>query len=313
MKEIIAPIAKELLLKELNKETFLRHTNKGGNEIYIINDRNAPNTLLEIGRLRECAFRNSGGGSGLECDLDSEDSGPFSYQQLIVWDPEALEIIGGYRFVLCKNAIDAEGQLHLSTTHYFDFSDTFIKEFLPYTLELGRSFVQPKYQGKEGGKKALFSLDNLWDGLGALVVKYPEIKYFFGKVTMYKSFNQEARDLILAFMNFEFPDKDGLVKSKPELVSEIHSDVKPFIDEIKSLDYKTAYNTLNNRVKSFGENVPPLINNYMSLSATMRTFETANNPDFGDVEETCILVTIKDIYHEKSVRHIQTYLNEKDQ
>ncbi|HRP89134.1 MAG TPA: GNAT family N-acetyltransferase [Edaphocola sp.] len=309
MIEIIAPIAKELLLKELNKDSFLRTTNKGGNEIYIVNDKNAPNVLLEIGRLRELAFRNSGGGTGMALDLDAEDKGAFAYEQLILWDPDAQEIIGGYRFILCKNALDNNGTYHLSTTHYFDFSQQFIQDFLPYCLELGRSFIQPKYQGKEGGKKALFSLDNLWDGLGALVVRYPEVKYFFGKVTMYKNFNQNARDLILAFMNHKFPDNDQLVKAKPELLAGISSNTDSFIEEIQALDYKSAYMVLNNRVKDLGENVPPLINNYMSLSATMRTFETANNPDFGDVEETGILVTIQDIYPEKSERHIQSFLD----
>lgn len=307
MKDIIAPISKALLEQELNENTFLRYTNKGGNELYIINDQTGPNTLLEIGRLRELAFRDSGGGTGLDCDLDDYDKGPHAYQQLIVWDPEAKEIIGGYRFIKCKNAVDNLGNLHLSTTHYFDFSALFIQNYLPITIELGRSFVQPMYQGKEGGKKALFSLDNLWDGLGALVVLNPEIEYFFGKVTMYKSFEPSARDYILAFMQTRFPDTDNLLKAKPELHAAINSNVEEFVNNIKELDYKSAYNMLNSYVKSKEESVPPLINSYMSLSSTMRTFETANNPDFGDVEETCILVRINDIYPEKSERHINTF------
>jgi hypothetical protein len=223
------------------------------------------------------------------------------------WDPDALEIIGGYRYIKCKDAIDGNGEIHLSTTHYFDFSPEFVSKFLPTTIELGRSFVQPKYQGAQGGKKALFSLDNLWDGLGALVVLNPEIEYFFGKVTMYKSFDLVARDHILGFMQQRFPDKERLLKAKPELLATIQSDVQPFLDSIAGLDYKSAYTALNNFVKARGEAVPPLVNAYMSLSDTMRTFETANNPDFGDVEETCILVTIKDIYPEKSERHVASY------
>lgn len=308
MKDIIAPISRTLLAQELNETTFLRHTNKAGNELYVINDQTAPNTLLEIGRLRELAFRDSGGGTGLDCDLDDYDRGPHAYQQLIVWDPEAKEIIGGYRFIKCKNAIDENGTIHLSTTHYFNFSTQFVKDFLPSTIELGRSFVQPMYQGAQGGKKALFSLDNLWDGLGALVVLNPDIAYFFGKVTMYKSFDIEARDCIMAFMQTRFPDRDGLLQAKPELYQAIGTDVSEFIASIKDLDYKSAYNLLSNFVKSKGELVPPLVNAYMSLSDTMRTFDTANNPDFGDVEETCILVAIKDIYPEKSERHVKTFV-----
>lgn len=308
MKDIIEPISRALLAQELNEKTFLRLTNKGGNELYVINDQTAPNTLLEIGRLRELAFRDSGGGTGMDCDLDEYDSGTHAYQQLIVWDPDAKEIIGGYRYIKCKDAIDDQGTIHLSTTHYFDFSEKFVTDFLPTTIELGRSFVQPMYQGAQGGKKALFSLDNLWDGLGALVVLNPEIEYFFGKVTMYKSFDVAARDHIMAFMQARFPDNDGLLKAKPELYQGIVTDVQDFEKEVKTLDYKSAYNLLSNFVKSKGELVPPLVNAYMSLTNTMRTFETANNPDFGDVEETCILVAIKDIYPEKSERHIKTFV-----
>jgi len=307
MEDIIAPISRGLLEQELNEKTFLRYTNKGGNELYVVNGQTSPNTLLEIGRLRELAFRDSGGGTGLACDLDDYDLGDHAYQQLIVWDPDAKEIIGGYRYIKCKDAIDAEGNIHLSTTHYFDFSEQFVKDYLPTTIELGRSFVQPKYQGKEGGKKALFSLDNLWDGLGALVVLNPDIEYFFGKVTMYKSFDLVARDHILAFMRSRFPDKDGLLSSKPELLESVKTEVAGFLREIEHMDYKAAYNTLSNYVRSRGEAVPPLINSYMGLSSTMRTFDTANNPDFGDVEETCILVSIKDIYPEKSERHIKSF------
>lgn len=312
MKPIIEPISRALLAAELNEQTFLRKTNKGGNELYVVNDQTAANTMLEIGRLRELSFRDSGGGTGLDCDLDEYDKGSYAYQQLIVWDPDAQEIIGGYRYIKCKDAIDENGKIHLSTTHYFDFSEQFVKQFLPTTIELGRSFVQPKYQGAQGGKKALFSLDNLWDGLGALVVLHPEIEYFFGKVTMYKSFDLIARDHILGFMQHRFPDRAGLLKAKPELLATIQNDIQPFLDSIAGLDYKAAYNALNSLVKSRGEAVPPLVNAYMSLSDTMRTFETADNPDFGDVEETCILVTIRDIYPEKSERHIATFLKSND-
>lgn len=312
MKPIIDAQPKEVLAEELNATTFLRHTNKGGNEIYVVNDKNAPHTLLEIGRLRELSFRTSGGGTGLDCDVDEYDSGEHAYQQLIVWDPDAQEIIGGYRFIKCKDAIDENGAVHLSTTHYFDFSKQFVDDFLPKTIELGRSFVQPMYQGKEGGKKSLFSLDNLWDGLGALVVNNPEIAYFFGKVTMYKSFNSDARDQILSFMLDRFPDREKLVVPKDELNVGINAPQTEFLKSIEGLDYKSAYSALSNSVKLLGEQVPPLVNNYMSLSDTMRTFGTANNPDFGDVEETGILISIEDIYPEKSERHVETFSTQKD-
>jgi hypothetical protein len=307
MQEIIAPIAKSLLLQELNSNTFLRTTNKGDNEIYIVNARNAPNVIQEIGRLRELAFREGGGGTGNSVDLDKHDTGEFCYEQLVVWSPEDQEVIGGYRFIDCSKAKDISGNLHLSTLHYFNFSPNFIENYLPYTIELGRSFVQPLYQNKDGNRKGLFSLDNLWDGLGALIVTHPHIQYFFGKVTMYPTFNQIARDCIVGFMHHYFPDPEKLVTSKPELNKEIRNNITDFLDQIKNEPYKEGHLLLNHKVKLCNENIPPLINSYMNLSATMRTFETAENKDFGYVEETGILISIADIYPTKKDRHVLTF------
>jgi hypothetical protein len=307
MQQIIAPINRSLLASELNADTFLRHTNKGGNELYIVNNNNAPNVLLEIGRLRELAFREGGGGTGAALDLDAYDTGAHCYQQLIVWSPEDQEIVGGYRYIKCKDAIEANGDIHLSTLHYFDFSEEFKKDYLPYTIELGRSFVQPLYQNKDGGRKGLFSLDNLWDGLGALIVLHDDVHYFFGKVTMYKSFNVQARDHIIAFMYHYFPDPKKLVLAKPALRKSITTPVENFVQSLQGLDYKVGHILLNQAVRDLGEQVPPLVNSYMNVSATMKTFETANNPDFGDVDETCIFIDMREIYPSKAERHVSTF------
>lgn len=304
-KEIIAPIQRDLLLSELTKDKFIRYTKNGKNEIYIVNYHNAPNILKEIGRLREITFRHAGGGTGKEIDLDEFDTSQNCYQQLIVWNPEDKEIIGSYRFIVCKNAIFGN-KIHLATTELFHFSQKFIHDYLPYTIELGRSFIQPKYQPTEDYRKGLFSLDNLWDGLGALVVDYPDIKYFFGKVTMYTHFNTEARDLILSFMKYFFPDNEQLVTPIHPIT--IQSDTSWFIHKIKDLSYKEAHLELTHEVKKRNERIPPLINNYMNLSSTMKTFGTAINTGFGGVEETGVMVTIADIYPSKKDRYIQPYI-----
>lgn len=303
MQDIIDPVDRELIRQELSPERFLRKTRKGDNEIYSINIHNAPNTLREIGRLREVTFRASGGGTGLDCDLDEYDTGEICYEQLIVWSPEEGEIVGGYRYILCEKAVDKNtGEIHLSTSHYFDFSERFIRDFLPHTIELGRSWVQPNFQPSVNARKGLFALDNIWDGLGAIVIRNPLIRYFFGKVTMYPSFNTEARDFLLHFMHHYFPDKDGLMQPYHPLVQ--HYDCDYFEHQLKGLDFKDGFKVLNAYVRERGENIPPLVNIYMHLSPTMRTFGTAVNPDFGGVEETGILVTIADIYQEKKERHI---------
>jgi hypothetical protein len=299
-------IDRELIKAELNAEHFIRPTNNIGNEIYIFDGNTAPHLMLEVGRLREIAFREAGGGTGKSADIDEYDKGVFAYKQLIVWNPEDEEIIGGYRFALCDEAKDSEGNYHLSTSEIFIYTEKLKKEFFPYTIELGRSFVQPAYQPTLDNRKGLFSLDNLWDGLGALTVLYPHIKYFFGKVTNYRHFGKEARDHILAFMHYFFPEKDGLIEIPNPLKPE--TDCSEFMNQIKNLPFKEAHLVLNKKARALGEYIPPLFNNYMNLSPTMKTFGTAINHHFGDVEETGIMVTIDDIYPSKKDRHINSYI-----
>lgn len=311
MKEIIAPIPKERLIAELTSDKLMRKTNKGANEIYIITAHDSPNVMQEIGRLREITFRDAGGGTGKEVDIDSYDTSEKPYKQLIVWDPENLEILGGYRYVMyseCEQ--DEKGIPVLATSRLFHFSEEFIDKYLPHTLELGRSFVQPQYQSSKAGAKALFALDNLWDGLGALTVDHPEIKYCFGKVTMYSHFDSKARNLIQYFFSKYFRDRNDLVYPKKPFIFDIDE------EEMKKVFtgncYQEDYKILLQRVRDYGENVPPLINAYMNLSPSMKTFGTIINDHFGNVEETGIIITIKDIYEAKMDRHIATYIKGKE-
>ncbi|MES2591664.1 MAG: GNAT family N-acetyltransferase [Bacteroidota bacterium] len=306
MEPIIEPISKNIIEAELTRDKFVRVTNNGDNEIYIITHHNSPNIMLEIGRLRELTFRASGGGTGKNIDIDEYDTADAPYKQLIVWSPEEKEIVSGYRFIKCKDApIGADGIVQLATTELFKFSKKFVNEYMPYTIELGRSFVQPKFQPSIDNRKGLFSLDNLWDGLGAIVIDNPDIQYFYGKVTMYTDFNVHARDMILSFMNYYFPDKENLVV--PIEALNIKTDVSEFLKSIEGLNYKDGHRILNQNVRELGEHIPPLVNAYMNLSATMKTFGTAMNSHFGEVEETAIMVKISDIYDSKKERHVTTY------
>lgn len=306
MKHIIPPIPKNELKAELTSERFIRNTNFGNNEIYIINHYNAPKTLLEIGRLRELTFRNAGGGTGKETDIDELDTAVVPYEQLIIWDPEAEEILGGYRFILGNRLQkDENGKVNIATANLFHLSDKFIQDYLPYTIELGRSFVQPNYQSRGINRKTLFALDNLWDGLGALIVDNPEMKYFFGKVTMYTDYNQKARDTILYFLQKKFKDTQRLIY--PIEALSINTPEEELEILFQGKEYSEAHKTLSRTVRELGENIPPLINSYMNLSPTMVSFGTSTNPHFGNVEETAILITVDDIYPKKKERHINTY------
>ena len=311
MKNIVEALPKEKIYAELTPDKLLRKTNKGGNEIYVVTHQDSPAVMHEIGRLREITFRDAGGGTGKETAIDVYDTSDVPDKQLIVWDPDAQEILGGYRYILCAEAPkDKNGNVLLATSRLFDFSDKFIKEYLPYSLELGRSFVQPAYQSSKAGAKALFALDNLWDGLGALTVDHPEIKYFFGKITMYTHFHNEARNLIQFFFKKYFRDKENLVYPKKPV--EFDYDVDSMEKLFNGNDYKEDYKILFQSVRQFGENVPPLINAYMNLSPSMKTFGTAMNEKFGEVLETGIIVTIEDIYSFKVDRHIETYIKDKE-
>ena len=304
--QIIDPVERHLLEQELNNGRFIRDANNGPNKLYVVTVHDSPNVLREIGRVRELTFRATGGGTGKALDLDEFDLIENCYKQLIVWNPAEKEIVGGYRFIRCADAAtDTHSQFKLATTELFRFSDKFISDYFPYTIELGRSFVQPQYQPTAENRKGLFSLDNLWDGLGAIAIDNPDIKYFFGKVTMYLRFNRIARDLILAFMHHYFPDTENLVYPHHPLPAE--NDVNDFVASLKNLPYKEGHHILNKKVRELGENIPPLFNSYMNLSATMKTFGTALNHEFGDVEETGILISIDDIYESKKARHVNTY------
>lgn len=312
VKDIIAPVPVEAIMEELTMDKFFRKTNNAGNEIYILSAHDSPNIMREIGRLREISFRGSGGGTGLDCDIDVFDTRDDNYfRQLIVWNPVDRAIVGGYRFLFCDALpIDSDGQVDTPTSELFLYSEKFVKEYLPYTIELGRSFVQPDYQPSKSLSKGMYSLDNLWDGLGSLLDIYSQAKYYFGKVTMYPQLERTSRDMILYFMQKHFPDNEHLVVPRPELFLPIVTDPEWLENLFSSDNYRDNYKVLVKQVRERESAVPPLVNAYMNLSPTLRSFGTALNPGFGNVEETGLLLTIADMFEDKVKRHL-TY--DKDQ
>ena len=309
MEHIIPPVDKELLKRELTPDKRLRMTNKSNNHIYVVDIHNSPNVVREIGRQREEVFRAAGGGTGKALDLDEFDLMDNCYKQLLVWNPEEEEIIGGYRYKLGNEVdFDAEGQPILATSHLFKFSEKFIKEYLPQTIELARSYVTIPYQSSKKGSKSLFALDNLWDGLGALTVIKPNVKYFFGKMTMYPSYVRKGRDMILYFLNKHFGDKENLILPMHPL--KIETDPNELIAILNKDDLREDYRILNLEIRKLGINIPPLVNAYMGLSPTMKMFGTAINDGFGDVEETGILIAVDEILEEKRIRHIDSFIRE---
>ena len=306
---IIQPIDKQILKSELTADKRMRSTNKSNNHIYIVTAHNAPNTMKEIGRLREIAFREAGGGTGKSMDIDEFDTCENCYKQLIVWNPDEEEIIGGYRYLLGRDwEILPDGQPHLATSHMFRFSEKFIREYMPYTVELGRSFVSLEYQNVQRNTKSIFALDNLWDGLGALSVINPELRYYFGKMTMYPSYIRRGRDMILYFLKKHFGDKEQLIVPMHPL--QLEEDEAELAKLFCKDDFNADYRILNQEIRKLGFNIPPLVNAYMKMSPTMKLFGTAINYGFGDVEETGILIAVDEILEEKRIRHIDSYIRE---
>ena len=307
MEPIIAPVDREILESELAASTFLRTTNNGHNKIFVFTAHESPNLMREVGRLREITFRDAGGGTGKSVDIDEFDEMDVPFQQLIVWDPVEGEITGGYRFIhgrdiTCVN----KGCIQSATAELFEFSNKFVRDYLPVSIELGRSFVQPNYQPTINFRKGMYSLDNLWDGLGAMIIENPDVKYFFGKMTMYPEYNRTARDIVLYFLRKYFPDTETLMLPMEPVVCETPDAV--IAEMFNARTFEENYRNLVHIVRKHGENVPPLVNAYMNLSPTMRTFGTAINRGFGDVEETGILIHIADIYPRKTERHLKTYI-----
>ena len=308
MENIIEPIDRKILETELTPDRFLRKTNAADNDIYMIDAHNAPNVMLEIGRLREITFRTAGGGTGKSVDIDEYDTCEVPFKQLIVWNKKEKEIISSYRFILGRDVpLDENGYPHTPCSKLFRFSQKFIENQWQKSIELGRSFVQPKYQATNDSRLGLFSLNNMWDGLGTLIVDYPDQEYFFGKMTMYNSYNRVARNMILNFLEKRFKGDSSLITPfNPTQKSE-----KPLKEIFTGGTLAEDFKILNHNILDIKTTIPPLIKAYMSLSSTMQYFGVSANEEFGEVEEIAILLTIKDIYEKKISRHINTYQKRK--
>ncbi|MDO5035422.1 MAG: GNAT family N-acetyltransferase [Porphyromonas sp.] len=306
--DLIAPIDPAIIKAELSEQHLLRKTNRAGNELYTFRAQEAPNTMLELGRLREEAFRYYGGGTGKPADIDEFDLDPDGYYQLIVWDPEEHIILGGYRYMLGGDVKVKDGKTMLASSEIFDYSDLFLKEYLPRSIELGRSFVRVDYQQAGLRPKSIFALDNLWDGLGALILIHDQYEYFFGKVTMYKDYNRQARDLIIYYMNTHFRSEVDLMHALYPVPYE--TPVEELAEVIKGEDAKADYKALNKAVRDLGVNIPPLVNAYIGLSSSLMVFDVSLNAGFSNVEETGIMIPMLEITEDKKRRHIESFLRD---
>ncbi len=309
MKEIIPPVERSLIKKELTKQNFLRPTNKAGNEIYDLTALEAPNVMREIARLRELSYRESGGSTGEEMDIDDMDTMPVPYHQLIVWDPENEEIVGGYRYLWLRDCTFTDnGQPFITSAHLFRYTKYFINKYLPVTIELGRAFVQPKYQTREMGMKSLFALDNIWDGLGAVMYNHPEVRYLIGKVTIYPNYDDVARNLIYAYLRrYCFDNRELFMPYNP---IDISAEAQEMADDLfDGEDAKENFQVLMKAIRARGTTIPPMFSAYLNLTPSLKFFGNAVNDELSNVYETGIMVDIEDVYEDKRKRYIGAYID----
>lgn len=308
MKDIIEAVDRNLIKKELTKKAFLRPTNKADNDIYDITAREAPYTMREIARLREVSYRASGGSTGNEMDIDEMDTALNPYHQLIVWDRENEEIIGGYRYLCCDQCkLDSNGQPLITSAHLYHYSEYFIRNYLPYTIELGRAFVQPKYQDRSMGVKSLFALDNIWDGIGAVLYNHPNMRYLIGKVTIYPDYDETSRNLIYTYLRRFHNDSKGLFS--PYHPVEISCEAQEIADDLFiGTDPTFNYQLLQRAIRARGSVIPPMFSAYLNVTGTLESFGNAINDELSNVYETGILVKVEDINQNKYDRYIGAYI-----
>lgn len=302
MEKIIEPIKREKLIAELKFCKFIKYTFRRGNEIYSFVSTDAPSLMVEVGRLREEAFRSIDCGTGESIDLDECDIGTGAYRQLIVWNPRDKEIIGGYRYAVGSNYLQQIERLSMS--HYFRYSAKFKAKYLPHSIELGRAWVNPAYRSTATDRNSIFALDNLWEGIGAIIVENANVRYLYGKITIPENYNSTARILLSWFLDHYFKGKNNLLSPQKPVFSPRVLAISG--NKVTGTDPEKDYKIIAKYIKSLDVAVPPLISAYLRLAKRITTFGTIANPELGNAFETGILIAIRDIYPEKHARYIST-------
>ena len=262
--------------------------------IYLVSHDKAPTLINEIGRLREYSFRKVGEGSGKEKDLDSYDT---YYQHLVLWDDQELEVVGAYRLGECSWILSCMGKEGLYLNELCDMSEAH-DHALMQAVELGRSFIQPRYWGSR-------ALDYLWQGIGAYLHHNPEVRYLTGAVSISASYPKSARDALVYFYATYFPAKEQTLKSKtPYKLS--NNTIKELEGLFDDLEYKLAFAQLKNYLSAFGVTVPTLFKQYAELceDGGVSFLDFGVDHQFNDCVDGYILVDRKLITSRKKSRYI---------
>ncbi len=290
----IAHPEERILLKKAVESCELLGQTSDGKHIYLYQHQQSSALMREIGRLRELAFRAVGEGSGLRRDIDRFDN---HYEHLILWDKDDLEIVGAYRFANTAKVLAEQGEQGLYTASLFQF-DHSMQPYLSAGLELGRSFVQPRYWGKR-------SLDYLWYGIGAYLRKYPDIRYLFGGVSLSNSYPQAARDLMVYFYSLYFGDSNNNAVSKQpyQLPQAILAELQP---HFSGNNYLADFTQLKHLLANMGVSVPTLYKQYSELCEPggVKFLAFGTDPDFASCVDGLVLVDLTRLKPARKARYL---------
>ncbi|WP_415892171.1 lysophospholipid acyltransferase family protein [Neptuniibacter sp. PT8_73] len=291
-KTIAHPQDRQSIKQELRDAELLGET-ADGKKIYLFDFIKDSAVMHELGRLREIAFRCVGEGTGAKKDLDHYDQ---YYRHIILWDEEELEIVGAYRLAEAAK-LKEQPEKTLYSSDLFQYNND-MQPYFSQGIELGRSFVQPKYWGKR-------SLDYLWYGIGAYLRKHPEIRYMFGPVSLSNNYPKAAKDMLVWFYRHYFEDSENLASSvSPYGIDEITEEHMRSLFDGNS--YKSDFSILKEQLEFMGVNVPTLYKQYSDLCTEggVRFLGFGVDPDFNYCIDGLVLVDINYVKEKKYKRYI---------
>ncbi|TQV88196.1 lysophospholipid acyltransferase family protein [Aliikangiella coralliicola] len=288
-KPIAHPQPRRLLKTELENCPLLS-TTKDGKQIFLLENAKDTSLLSEIGRLREISFRAVGEGTGLRVDIDEFDT---LYQHIVLWDPKVLEIVGAYRVIQTKE-IPLE-KIYSSTL--FDYQLAFV-DIKKRGLELGRSFVQPKYWGKR-------SLDYLWYGIGAYLTRHPEVRYLFGPVSISAEYSKSLMEWLVYFYGNFYPTKEDYATAKNPFHPTADSAVA-LEQTFENCNLRDSFKQLKYQLKSFNKTVPTLLKQYTELCEEGGVgFATFNiDPKFNNCVDGLVIVDMQRLLPKKRSKYM---------
>ena len=290
---IAHPVSRIDLLNELKKSKLIGQTSDG-KKIYLYDYTEDSIVLKELGRLREISFRKVGEGVNKKRDTDKYD---IYYQHIILWDENELEIVGSYRIGNSDFIFKTIGVKGFYSNNLFSYNEEFVP-YLQNSIELGRSFVQPKYWGTR-------ALDYLWFGIGAYLKNNPNIKYMFGPVSLSASFPTIAKDMIIFFYSHYYGNTNSLVEAKtPYQYANNINELKELFDlNDKKKDFKFLKSTLAN----IGVSIPTLYKQYseIALDDGVKFLNFNVDKNFSDCIDGFILVEIDKIKDSAKQRYME--------